>query len=79
MGNDNLIVGYCDYYASMRSHFQWIMDNGQLSTIHYQLSIKRRSLFYLIGKGRSLFYSPYSDKNTRKSLKAALVSGELSS
>jgi DNA-binding TFAR19-related protein (PDSD5 family) len=35
--------------------------------------------FYRVGKGRSLFYSPYSDKNTRKSLKAALVSGELSS
>jgi len=29
--------------------------------------------------GRSPFYSPYSDKNTRKSLKAALVFGELSS
>jgi hypothetical protein len=50
-GNDNLIVGYCDYYASMRSHFQWIMDNGQLSTIHYQLSIKRRSLFIELVKG----------------------------
>ncbi|MEB3191000.1 MAG: hypothetical protein VKL42_11715 [Snowella sp.] len=28
-----------------RSRFQWIINNGQLSTIHYQLSINWRSHF----------------------------------
>jgi hypothetical protein len=50
-----------------------LMDNYQLFIINYQLF----GVFNI--DKRSHFYSPYSDKNTRKSLKAALVFGELSS